>query len=49
MNILIAVLLGSIVFLSAVLIGMALMLRTQWDPESTRHSNTRQGEPKRRQ
>lgn len=32
------VLIGSIVFLSALLIGMALMLRKQWEPENA-HSD----------
>lgn len=48
MGILVAVLIGSIVFLSALLIGMALMMRKQWEPESTQVGNTRPGGSKRR-
>jgi hypothetical protein len=48
MDILVAVLIGSIVFLSALLIGMALMLRKQWDSDGSHPVNTRQGGPRRR-
>lgn len=47
MDILVAVLIGSIVFLSALLIGMALMMRKQWEPENGRLGTTRQGGSKR--
>lgn len=49
MDILVALLIGSIVFLSALLLGMALMMRKQWDSESTHPVNTRQGGPRHRQ
>lgn len=48
MDILVAVLIGSIVFLSALLIGMALMLRKQWEPEGTRPDDARMDRPRRR-
>ncbi len=44
MDILVVVLIGSIVFLSALLIGMALMMRKQWEPEN---NTTRREGPKR--
>ncbi len=44
MDILVVVLIGSIVFLSVLLLGMALMMRKQWEPEN---NTTRQGGPKR--
>lgn len=47
MDILVAVLIGSIVFLSALLIGMALMMRNQWGPENSRPGDTPPDESKR--
>lgn len=48
MDILVAVLIGSVVFLSALMIGMALMLRKQWDAESAPPDNTRRDRPRHR-
>lgn len=48
MDILVAVLIGSIVFLSALLMGMALMLRKQWEPDNAHPVNTHVDRPKRR-
>ncbi len=47
MDILVVMLIGSIVFLSALLIGMALMMRKQWEPENSRLDTTRPEGPKR--
>ncbi len=47
MDILVVVLIGSIVFLSALLIGIALMMRKQWEPENGRLDATRREGSKR--